>query len=107
MKGFALPLRKMPRSAPQSLIATEGLIKHWPKIDGRAADYLEHFRGGSLLLARLAQFAGKPSDLYILQGRTRLVFRHIAALWLWRLATSPFDGSPPALERLFIASPVG
>src|SRR5262249_36609927 len=37
-------------------------IEHSLQIKGRAADHLEHFGGGSLLLTRLVQLAREPSD---------------------------------------------
>src|ERR1700730_8181668 len=84
MKGIALALRDGALiGAAQPYCRLKERIEYCPQIEGRAADCFEHFRGGSLLLPRLAQFAGKQTIL----GRRRLVFRHIAALRLWRLVT--------------------
>ena len=81
------------------------------KITQRTADNLESLRSRRLPLQRFVQFTRKPSNLRLLGSRGRLGtswgLRCIAALRLRWLATPAFISSPPTLERLFIASPLG
>ena len=86
-------------------------LEHWLKIARRAADNLKHLRRRRLLLQRFVQFAGKPSDLCLLASRGRIgtctAFGALRRFGSGVLRRRPLIGSPPALERLFIASPVG
>ena len=79
--------------------------KNRPQVAGRSSDDLKHLRRGGMPLQCLITFAGKPSDFCFLIGSRGLFFcalRRLTASVLRRLA-----GLLPALERLFIASPVG
>jgi hypothetical protein len=64
-------------------------IEDYPQIESRATDCFEHFRRGSLLLVRLAQFAGKPMQLQLIFAVWHLARKR--AFRLWRLSTSLFD----------------
>ena len=64
----------------------------------------------ALLLQRLVQFAGKPSDLLLSTGSGRMGRPFFGALRRFGscvFARRALMVLPPALERLFIASPVG
>src|SRR5260370_35227665 len=43
-------------------------IEHGLQVEGRAADKLKHFSGGSPLLQRLVALAGEPRDICFLAG---------------------------------------
>jgi len=62
------------------------------QIARRAADDLQHLRGGGLLLRGLVEFAGEAGDLGFLAGARRAATvrhrRFVAVLWRCRLALS-------------------
>ena len=77
----------------------------------RSAHQVQHFRRSCLLLQRLVQFAGEPSDRNLLTSIGQIGMCYglgcIARFGFSALRRGALTGSLPALERLFIAFSVG